>query len=113
MERRRYRRTVTYQHARLTLERSGGFAGLTATDTVDTEQLDAKRREAYLTLLAGLDLTQLTRGSRERPGHADEFQYDLRLDLDGTRQQLRFGESTQTTELKKLVQMITADSRGH
>ena len=104
---------MTYQHARLTLERSGGFAGLTTTGTVDTERLDPKRRKDYLTLLAGLDLTRLARTSQERSSHADEFQYDLRLDLDGTRQHLRFGEATQTTELKQLVQMITADSRGH
>lgn len=101
---------MTYERARLSLERSGGFAGLSTTYTVDTGQLDPKRREDYLALLTVLDLAQLAEPTKSKPTHADQFQYDLRLDLDGSHQQLSFGDASQTPELKTLTQMITSDS---
>jgi hypothetical protein len=92
------------------LERSGGFAGLTRTYTVDTDQLDPARSADYLSLLADLDLAQLAERARSAPAHPDQFQYDLDVELDGSRQQLRFGDATQAPELKTLARMITTDA---
>jgi hypothetical protein len=101
---------VTYSRARLTLERSGGFAGLIRTYTVDTDELDPARSADYLSLLADLDLVRLAEQSRSAAGQPDQFQYDLRLELDGRPQQLRFGEGAQTPQLKTLTRMITSDA---
>jgi hypothetical protein len=101
---------VTYRRARLTLERTGGFAGLTRTYTVDTDQLASERGADYLSLLAELDLAQVAEQSRSAPAHPDQFQYDLHLELDGRRQQLRFGDGTQVAALKTLTRMITSDA---
>lgn len=98
------------RRARLSLERSGGFAGLTTRYAVDTSRLDPKRQEEYLSLLAGLDLADVAGGSGARAGRADQFDYDLRLVLDGNQHRLRFGEASAPPELKTLVRMIAADS---
>ena len=103
---------MTYQRARLTLGRSGGFAGLETTHAVDTDGLEPGRRADYLALLESLDLSKLAAAPTKRPAHPDQFSYDLRLDLDGTRRRLHFGDSTDVAGLKSLVQMITADSRN-
>ena len=59
----------------ITVRRSGGFAGLTRTSTVQTEDLDTPEAEQLHALVREADLPAVS----SEPSGADRFQYDIHV----------------------------------
>lgn len=94
----------------ITFERSGGFAGLITTTTVDTTTLPAAEANQIRNLVKAANFFQLpaTIASDNQP---DRFQYQLTVQ-EGTQQHsVTVGESTMPSTLRPLIDCLMAAAR--
>ena len=101
----------THDRARVRLERSGGFAGVTLRTDVDSDDLDEEERQTFTDLLAGADTESLPSQSAPRPGQADRFQYDLSIDVAGRHYDFSYGEDSMPAQLRPLVDRMVEMAR--
>jgi hypothetical protein len=98
---------------RLTLTRSGGFAGLQLPPvTVDTATLPPAVAQQCAALLAAADFFAFTPGPGA-PHQADRFRYTLAVVMDDGRERaVDFGEENAPAPLLQLVQLLPKARRG-
>lgn len=101
----------THGRARVRLERSGGFAGITLRTDVDSDDLDEEERQTFADLLARADTESLPSKAAPRPGQADRFQYDLSIDVAGQHYDLSYGEDSMPAQLRPLVDRMLEMAR--
>src|SRR5665213_687158 len=70
----------TGKHARLSLRRTGGLAGVPMQATLDTRDLDPGQAQEIIGALDNVDLTQISAEQDWPAGAADTFLYDLKID---------------------------------
>jgi hypothetical protein len=94
------------EHARLSLRRTGGLAGLPMEASLDTRTLAPSDAAAILRALETVDLDQ-TLGNEDWPaGAADTFHYDLKVQRGQTTQTATFSERQLPAELAQLVHTL-------
>jgi len=97
---------------KVNFERSGGFAGLRLSATVDTEKLspeEAQELEEMVRAARFFDLP--AKISSESPG-ADRFRYKLTVEAEGRRHTVELGEAAASEQLRTLLRRLTALARS-
>jgi hypothetical protein len=96
---------MTAQSWRVTFARTGGIAGLTVTTEVDPTSSGEVVHEVQR-VLDTVDLTALA--ARETgTGFPDGYRYDLAVERDGERVELRFWDGSVPDEIRPLVTLLT------
>jgi hypothetical protein len=97
---------VADQHARVSLRRTGGVAGLAMQASVDTRDLPDPQAHEILGILDGVDLAS---GSDvpPTPGAADRFQYELTVEREGVTHAATFSEEHLPAQLAPVVRMLS------
>ncbi len=96
---------------RIDFERSGGFAGMRMTTTVDTESLSSEETRELFELVEGAGFFELpAKISSESPG-ADRFQYKLTIEAEGRQHTVETGEAAVPEKLRALIQKLTMMAR--
>ena len=80
----------------------GGFAGLTRSTTVDTNDLDAKDRDDLCRLVEGAEIFQREQPPRP-PGGADRFTYTITTSAAGKERTLTLTDPIGDPKLAELV----------
>jgi hypothetical protein len=94
---------------RLELRRSGGFAGITRSASVDTAELPSQEADELTGLVerSGVLHEPPARPARA-PGAPDRFRYRLVVERREERVEVAFGEETMGPELRALVERLLA-----
>ena len=79
---------------RIEVQRSGGFAGLTRSASVDTSRLPAEEAHSIEAAVRGLGLESAGRQSASAQPRPDGFQYDVTIEDGGERRQLMLRDPT-------------------
>jgi len=100
---------------RIDVVRSGGFAGLTTSATVDTASLEPERAAEIRELLAGMDLAALAERLASEPAQprrgADRFQYDVTVREGNRRYRLSLPQDALSPDLRRLISLAFQYSR--
>jgi hypothetical protein len=94
------------KHARLSLRRTGGLAGVPMQATLDTRDLAPAQAQEVIQALDDFDLTQVGSADDLPAGAADAFHYDLRVDRDGESSAASFSERQVPTRLAPLLRAL-------
>ncbi len=89
---------------RIDFKRSGGFAGLMVSKTIDTKNLNPDESKRLMDLVESsgfFDLSPVI--SRTEP---DMYQYNLSIDWDGRKHSIQIGESAIPPKLMPLIELI-------
>lgn len=90
---------------RVTLERSGGFAGITLNKTLDAGSLSADESHHLQALLAAARFFELPELIPSEP-QPDRFQYRIVIEQDGKAHGVTLSEQALSRELKTLVEWL-------
>ncbi len=97
---------------RIYFERTGGFAGMRVTATVDTDSLPSDDARELGELVDASGFFDILAGSTSSPGRADRFQYKLTIE-DGERQHTaEINESAAPDSIRPLLRRLTTLARG-
>ena len=101
---------------KISVDRSGGFAGITLHSEVDTAKLPPAEAHEWESLVAAADLRSIAarRGGgrgRRAPGMPDAFQYDLTVEDAGRRTHVTVGESELPAPAQELVRRLVQRAR--
>jgi hypothetical protein len=87
---------------KITVRRSGGFAGLTRSATVQTEDLDRPQAEHLHALVREADLPAVS----SEPSGADRFQYDIHVRDDDEEHSVVVHEGAMPDPVRRLVDRV-------
>jgi hypothetical protein len=94
---------------RLELRRSGGFAGITRSASVDTADLPSEEADELAGLLERSGVLHSAAGGPARaPGAPDRFRYRLVVERREERVEVAFSEEAMGPELRALVERLLA-----
>ena len=94
---------------RLELRRSGGFAGITRSASVDTADLPSEEADELAGLLERSGVLHESPGRRgPTPGAPDRFRYRLVVERREERVEVSFGEEAMGPDLRALVDRLLA-----
>ena len=96
---------------RLDYERSGGFAGLRFTATVDTASLPAAEAAALREMVERAKFFDLPAVIPTLTPGADRFVYKLTVEVEGRRQAVEAGESAIPDALRPLIEQLQRMAR--
>ena len=96
---------------RIRFRRSGGFAGAVLDATIETDDLPESQRKELERLLRSADLLHLP--SAPRLSGADQFQYEIEITGEGSRQAVSLGERHLTDRARRLVDRLEELARGN
>ncbi len=91
---------------RISIERSGGFAGITMETTIDEKDLSADEAQKLRRLVEKADFFNLSKKIAPRSPRPDRFQYELSLEESGRQHTVTIGEETMPESLKPLVKWL-------
>ncbi|MEP7289221.1 MAG: protealysin inhibitor emfourin [Chloroflexota bacterium] len=95
---------------RLTFERSGGFAGMRLTASVDTDTLPAEEAAALNREVAVAHVFDLP-AVLNAPSGADQFSYTLTVEANGKQHTIEANEGGVPETLRPLLQHLTSLAR--
>jgi Emfourin len=85
------------------LERSGGFANLHRTVTVDADALAPERAEELRRLVAAADLGRFSRDPKPLAGRPDRFVYRLTIEDESAGHTVTVNEDAASEDLQRLL----------
>jgi hypothetical protein len=91
---------------RIQLKRSGGFAGLTRTAEVDSEELPEEAAHRVRQLADEGRLDELAAREPERPSGADRYQYELVVEGDEAERRILMHDGAIPDDLRPLVDQL-------
>ncbi|MEJ1930346.1 protealysin inhibitor emfourin [Nostoc sp. NIES-2111] len=91
---------------RVFLERTGGFAGISKSINVDTNQLSQQEAEELSRLVAAADLFRLPAQMISSHPQIDRFQYQITIEDNGQRHTVTANEAALPNSLKTLVEWL-------
>jgi len=91
---------------RLTVERSGGFAGIVKAASVDTGRLPERVAKQIEALLAKLDLAALAKTAVKKARQADRFVYRIVVEGDGPKLEMTLAEPDLPEALKQCIDLL-------
>jgi hypothetical protein len=100
------------ERIRVEVVRSGGFAGITRTGSVDTADLDEQQTATLLKLLEESRLgTESSPPVSEPRRGADRFQYEVTILRDGERRSFLLGESDLSAAQQSLIRSVLGQGK--
>lgn len=97
---------------RIHFERTGGFAGMRMTATVDTESLSPDEARDWREMVDAAGFFDLPATITTPTPGADRFQYKLTVEAEGRRHTVEMGEAAAPEALQPLLQRLTAVARS-
>ena len=94
------------ERVRVEVTRSGGFAGVSRTRTVDTADLDEERADTLRTLVEEFHLETRPAGGGPAAGGADRFQYDVTIVRNGQRRSIVLHEPDLSEAQERLIRWV-------
>lgn len=94
----------------ITLERTGGFAGITTTTTIDTATLPTYKANQIRQLINQVNFPHLNSTINPRLPHPDRYQYTLRVEENGQNYTVVFNEEAVSPALQPLVTFLKNES---
>lgn len=95
---------------RVTLEQSGGFAGLMITRTVDTQDLSPTEAQQLEQLVKQSNFFQLNSIVEMSP-QPDRFGYTMTIEMNGQTHSIELSETNMPEPVRSLVEWVQARSR--
>jgi hypothetical protein len=96
----------TGKHARLSLRRTGGLAGVPMQATLDTRDLASAQAQEIIGALDSVDLAQVGAEQDWPAGAADTFHYDLEVDRGAGTSTASFSERQLPARLAPVVRTL-------
>ncbi len=90
----------------LCVVRSGGFANLRTSASLDTDEVPREEAKEIEALVGRIDLEDLAERSPLRGRGADRFQYDLTVVRDGEEHHVTASENEISPELRALIDKV-------
>ncbi len=97
---------------KVTFERSGGFAGIVMTTTVDTETLPTAEGEHLHQLMQTTDFFHLPATIASPNSQPDRFQYKVTAEDNGQHHTVQVSESAVPNQLRPLLNWLTEMARS-
>ena len=98
---------------RIHFERTGGFAGMRVTSTVDTDSLPPDDARDLADMVDDSGFFDLPAAFTSPPGgEPDRFQYKLTIESEGRRHTVEMGEATAPDSIRPLLRRLTTLARG-
>jgi carotenoid cleavage dioxygenase-like enzyme len=97
---------------RVKLERSGGFANVHRSVTVDAATLAPSRAAELHRLVAAADLGKFPENPTPLAGRPDRFTYQLTVEDGGASHTATVSEDVATEDLQRLVDWLQATAEG-
>ncbi|MGB7380261.1 MAG: protealysin inhibitor emfourin [Rivularia sp. (in: cyanobacteria)] len=94
----------------ITLERSGGFAGISKVMEIDSTELPQNKAEEVSILLEAANFFNLPAYIAAAPNQRDRFEYTLAVENKGNQHTVTVAESAIPEDLKPLIDWITDNS---
>jgi hypothetical protein len=91
---------------RISFERSGGFAGITRTKTIDTATLPPNESNQVSQLIQSAGFFELPQTITSDTRGSDRFQYTLTVENNGQQHTITVGESALSGDLKSLIECL-------
>lgn len=91
---------------RISIERSGGFAGITVRTTLDEKDLSPDEAQKLRRLVEQADFLSLPKKITPRSSRPDRFQYELNLEESGQKHTVTMSEEAMPENLKPLVKWL-------
>lgn len=95
---------------RVTLEQSGGFAGLMLTKTIESQNLSPTEAEQLENLVKESNFFQLTSIVEASP-QPDRFGYTLSVEMDGRKHSIEVSETNLPEKVRSLVEWVQNKAR--
>jgi hypothetical protein len=95
---------------RVTLEQSGGFAGLMIMRTIDTQDLSPTETQQLEQLVKESDFFQLN-SVTNYASQADRFAYQLTIEQDGRSHSVQVSEENIPAQLRPLMEWVQQNAR--
>lgn len=96
---------------RITIERTGGFAGITTTKVVDTTTLPANEANQLSQLVEAADFFRLPANITSNSSQPDRFQYQITVEDHGKQRTVNVSEQAIPGTLRPLIEWIMAAGR--
>jgi hypothetical protein len=96
---------------RISIVRSGGFAGITMRGTVDEKDLSADEAQKLRQLVEESDFFNLPRKIVSRVPQPDRFQYELRIEENGQHHTVTVSDEAMPAKLKPLIKWLMGKAR--
>ena len=96
---------------RIHFERSGGFAGITLTADLDSDQLSTAQAANLTELVDQADFFNQPKKPKASSRGADQFQYKIRVETPSKSHEIQLGDGNVPPKLKPLVDRLLAESR--
>ena len=97
---------------RIHFERTGGFAGMRMTTTVDTESLSPEEARDLHEMVDAAEFFDLPATIAAPTPGADRFHYKLTVETEGRRHTVDVAEAAVPKALRPLLQQLTAFARS-
>ncbi|MEH1966890.1 protealysin inhibitor emfourin [Nostoc sp.] len=91
---------------RISLERTGGFAGITKKTTVDTDTLPPNEASTLPRLVEAADLFRLPEQITSSNPQSDRFQYKLTVEDNGKQHTVTVSEAALPGTLRPLIEWL-------
>ena len=96
---------------RVSFERTGGFAGMRVTATIDSQELPPEEERKLRSMVEAADFFQLPATLPTPAPGADRFVYKLTVESDGQRHAVEASDAAVPPSLRPLVEWLTAAAR--
>ncbi|MCC6615601.1 MAG: hypothetical protein IT320_19160 [Anaerolineae bacterium] len=96
---------------KIAFERSGGFAGLRLTATIETDDLPPDEAAELVQMVEDARFFDLPGKLRARPGAADEYQYLVTIATDDQRHTVETTDTAAPETLRTLLNRLNALAR--
>ena len=96
---------------RISIERTGGVAGITIAATVDTKELSPDEAQKLLNMVKEADFFNLPPKITSRSPQPDRFQYELRAKQNGQQHTVTVSEEVMPAKLRPLVKWLMEAAR--
>jgi hypothetical protein len=104
-------RTMDENTLRISIERTGGFAGVTITTTVDTADLPPDEAQKLRQMVDEADFFNLPGKITSRSPQPDRFQYELKVEENRRQHAVTVSEEIMPPKLKPLVKWLMDAAR--
>lgn len=96
---------------RISFERTGGFAGMRVTATIDSESLSPQEEREMCDMVQAAGFFQLPTSMETPTPGADRFVYTLTVESDGQRRTVKVSEAAVPSSLRPLLEWLTVAAR--
>jgi hypothetical protein len=97
---------------RIQFERTGGFAGMRFTATIDTDSLSSEEAQKLREMIEEANYFNLPSVIRSQSTGADSFQYKVTIEHEGRQHTVEAGEGGVSSELRALFRRLTVLARS-